>query len=46
MRYIGKGIAFAALCASATVLEIHGINARGLWFLIVLSAVFGRWSQS
>jgi len=43
MAWVGQGIAFAGLCGAAAWLEINGRPAGGLWFLIVLWAVFADW---
>jgi hypothetical protein len=45
MRGVGEGIAFAALCAAATWLEVAGHEASGLWIVVVIWAVFGDWGQ-
>jgi len=38
MNWLGQCIAFAALVAAATVLEINGKFAQGLWLLVVVWA--------
>ena len=38
LAYIGEGIAFVGLCASATLLEIYDKPAYGLWIVIVIWA--------
>lgn len=46
MPHIGESIAFAALVAGATVLEIHDKPAYGLWVLIVLWAVLTSFNKT
>jgi len=41
--FIGKAIVLAALCISATTLEVTGHEADGLWFVIVCWVIFGSW---
>jgi len=43
MAYIGQAIAFAALAASAVILEIYDKNAAGLWFMVVFWWVVADW---
>lgn len=43
MAWIGQGIAFAGLVGGAAWLEISGKHAGGLWFVIVLWAIFADW---
>ena len=42
---IGKGIAMAALIASATVLEIKGKETFLLWMIIFIWIIFGDWKR-
>ena len=42
---IGKGIAMAALIASATVLDIKGKETFSLWLLIFIWIIFGDWKR-
>lgn len=42
---IGEGIAFAGLCAAAAWLEINGKPVGGLWFLVVIWALFSSFGQ-
>lgn len=46
MEPLGKGLAFAALVAAATALELNGKEASGLWFLVVIWVIFGTWQHS
>jgi hypothetical protein len=38
-----KAAALIALMVCATILDVHGRDAGGIWFLIVLWIVFGEW---
>ena len=38
LKYLGEGIAFAALCGSAAWLETSGCPASVLWIVVVLWA--------
>jgi hypothetical protein len=44
--WVGQGIAFAALTGAAAWLEISGKNANGLWILVAIWVVFGKWNPS
>lgn len=44
-RYLAKAIAFCGLVAGATVVEINGYTADGLWLLVGLWVIFGTWSE-
>lgn len=46
MNWLGQGIAFAALVAAATVLEIYGKPAQGLWLLVVVWVFSAYWYQN
>ena len=41
MNWIGNGIAFAALCACATVLELNNHEAGGLWAMVIIWLIIG-----
>jgi hypothetical protein len=43
MTWIGQGVAFAALVASAVVLELYDKPSDGLWVLIVVWAISTQW---
>ena len=43
MAWIGQGIAFAGLAVAVAWLEISGKQAGGLWFIVVLWAIFADW---
>lgn len=43
MNWLGQGIAFSALVVAATVLELNGKPAQGLWWLVVIWAFGTNW---
>lgn len=43
MAWIGQGIAFGCLCLSAAWMEVSGTDAHGIWMVIVLWVIFGKW---
>ncbi len=46
MEFLGKGLAFAALVAAATALELNSKEADGLWLLVVIWVICGTWQHS
>jgi hypothetical protein len=43
MKALGEGVAFAAMAAGATCLEIYDKPAEGLWVFLVLWAICSNW---
>lgn len=43
---IAKAIALVALITAATILEMNGHEASGLWIVVVLWMLFGEWGTT